>query len=81
MLIDDLRQRHLEKFEEEYWKLADNIRGRNRDNGATVRAAQAAGWLKRDPGPVGDMKPADVRRLAEAINARYTELTTIDPNS
>ena len=78
-LFDDLRQRHLEAFEEEYLN-AESKKGRNTDNGAIVRAAQKAGWVDGDIGDVGDMIPRDVIKLARQINQRYTELTTLDPN-
>ena len=79
-VIKDLRQRHLEAWEAEYFRLTDDKKGRHTDNGATVRAAAKAGWLSDDVGDVGDMKPAEVIALAKKINERYVEVTTIDPN-
>ena len=76
---DDLRQRHLEAFEETYLN-GESKKGRNTDNGAVVRAAQKAGWLDGDIGDVGDMMPRDVIKLAQEINRRYVEMTTLDPN-
>lgn len=80
MIIDDLRQRHLEAFEAEYNRLFSDKSGRNTERGATVRAAKKAGWLINDPGDVAEMLPREVAKLAKAINERYVEVMTIDPN-
>lgn len=79
-IIKDLRQRHLEAWEDAYFRLSDGKKGMNSDNGAVVRAAVEAGWLDGDPGDVGEMKPAGVIALAKKINNAYTEATTLDPN-
>lgn len=77
-VIDDLRQRHLEAWEAEYFRLMEGKRGRNTDNGAVIRAAVKAGWLDGDPGNVGEMNPKDVVILAEKINGAYSDATTLD---
>lgn len=52
-------------------------------HGAIVRAAISTGWIEGldDPKVVSEWTGAEVRALAKAIDERYTELTTIDPNS
>ena len=79
-ITTDLRQHHLEAFEAEYFKLMDGKRGKNTDNGATVRAAQKAGWFVTDPGDVGEMTGAECARIAAEINRVYVEAITLDPN-
>lgn len=84
MKIVKLLQLHLEGFEEisndEYGLF--ELRGTNRINGATVRAAVDAGWfgdgLSVDD--VGKMTPVEVRKLAEDINDAYKKATEPDPN-
>lgn len=83
--ITDLRQRHLEAYEEHYNNLTNDgkLRGLSRDSGAVVRAAIKAGWfgdaLKAEA--IDDMTGGEVRKLAKAVNEAYREATTIDPNS
>lgn len=83
--IIDIRQRHLEAYEELYNDLTNSgaLRGLSRDSGAVVRAAVKAGWfgdsLKVET--VDDMTGGQVRRLAKIVNEAYREATTIDPNS
>ena len=52
-------------------------------HGAIVRAAISAGWIEgiEDPDVVTGWTGVEVRTLAKAVDERYTELTTIDPNS
>lgn len=76
----DIRQRHLEAFEAEYFALVDGKRGKNTDNGATVRAAKKAGWFAEDIGDVGEMTGKHAAALAADINRVYIEAITIDPN-
>lgn len=78
----DLRQRHLEKFEEVFWADDGVKRGAQRRAGVLVRAAIAAGWLV-DPiteQELGDMAAKDVRDLAAEIDAKYGEAASLDPN-
>jgi hypothetical protein len=83
-LTKDLRQRHLEAFEEHFWSAQGEKRwqGKNRDNGLTVRSAIAAGWFSDAPDPdvVLEMKPSEVAKLAQQVNELYVEVTRIDPN-
>jgi hypothetical protein len=79
-MIIELKQRHLEAFEAEYFRLMDGKRGKNTDNGATVRAAQKAGWFVTDPGDVGELTGKRVGELAAEINRVYVEAITLDPN-
>jgi hypothetical protein len=81
-LITDLRQRHLESWEREFNKLRGDDKGVSTFHGAVVRAALAAGWFgdDGDPGAVDDMTPREVRKLSGEVNARYEEVTTLDPN-
>jgi hypothetical protein len=71
----------LEKFEDEYNK-TEATHGVSTMAGAAVRAAAAAGWLDAPltPEEIGDMKPADVRALAKAINELYVKAITVEKN-
>lgn len=78
-LVTDLRQHHLEDFEAAYNK--DLPKGVSSQAGHVVRAALAAGWFGDANGAdVGEMKPADVRRLSREIDAAYNAAVTLDPN-
>lgn len=77
-ITTDLRQHHLEAFEEAYNK--DRPVGMSTSAGHAVRAAIAAGWFTSDPGDVGEMKPSEVRRLSREIDAAYNEAIALDPN-
>lgn len=83
-LITDLRQRHLEAFEAEVnaRKGDGDVHGLSTDAGLAVRSAIAAGWIidATDPDVVGDMAPADVRKMAKAVNTAYLEAVRTDPN-
>lgn len=79
-MIIELKQRHLEAFEAEYFKLIEGKRGKNTDNGATVRAAQKAGWFDGDIGDVGNMTGAECAAIAADVNRVYIEAITLDPN-
>jgi len=87
-IVDDLRQRHLEAFDDAYWELKDNAKyggkGKNRDNGFVVRAAMTAGWFGPDyeldvDKRVSNMKPAIVLELADMVNAKYKVATSVNP--
>lgn len=80
MRIIDLKQRHLEAFEDAY-HAADVKDGLSNISGRTVRAAIAAGWFGEGcDADVGEMKAGEVRQLAQEINEAYTAAVTIDPN-
>lgn len=82
-LRKELLQRHLEEFDRLFGEkdVAEKT-GLSRGAGLVVRCAIEAGWFDgdNDPDAVGDMKPADVRKLSRQIDERYTEVTRIDPN-
>jgi hypothetical protein len=75
----DIRQRQMEAFED--LRPSDSVKGA-KYLGDLVRAAISAGWLSDypDPAAVADMLPLEVRRLAEAVAAKFVELTTIPKN-
>ena len=82
MRIIKLLQHHLEEFEEishDSYHLFE-LRGRNRINGATVRAAIDAGWFGKTDADVSQMTPIEVMSLAEEINDAYKKATETDPN-
>jgi hypothetical protein len=88
VMLDDLRQSHLESFDDAYWELKDSAKhggkGKNRDNGFVVRAALAAGWFGPDyvldvEKRVSNMKPSAVIELADMINAKYKVVTAVNP--
>ena len=78
---EDLKQRDLEKFEEQVNELGvDDLRGQQRIAGAYVRAAVNAGWLPDlTPDGVGELTGKEVRRIARAVSERYEALTELDP--
>jgi hypothetical protein len=80
-LNTDIRQRHLEAFEHEY-NTVETARGTSTLAGAVVRAAAAAGWFAAPltPEEIADMKPAQVRALATAVNELYGKVTTVEKN-
>ncbi len=79
MKIIDIRQKHLEAFEEAYNK--DRPVGLSSSAGHAVRAALAAGWFDDAGGvDVGDMKGSEVRRIAKEIDAAYNAAVSLDPN-
>lgn len=85
-IIKDLRQRHIEKWEEEYFRFSavedGEKRGQMKEYGDVIRAALAADMLVSNaPIDVGDMPLKEVVALARKINATYLEAVTIDPNS
>lgn len=78
-LRSDIKQRHLEKFEQ----LAfgdDDPTTAGLSRGHIVRAAVESGWFGDDAGDVGDMTPADVRKAWEAVTEAYKAMIAIDPN-
>lgn len=79
-IIKDLRQHHLEAFEEAYNK--DRPVGLSSAAGHAVRAALTAGWFNgsAESVDVGEMKPAEVRRLSREIDAAYNAAVALDPN-
>jgi hypothetical protein len=81
-LITDLRQRHLEAWEREFNKFRGDDKGVSTFHGSVVRAALAAGWFGdgADADAVDEMTPREVRKLSAAVDALYTEVTTLDPN-
>ena len=78
---EDLKQRDLERFEEQVNELGvDELRGQSRIAGAYVRAAVTAGWLPDlTLEGVGELSGKDVRKLAREISERYEALTEVDP--
>ena len=90
VIVEDIRQSHLEAFDDAYWELKDNAKhggkGNNRDNGFVVRAALTAGWFGPDyvldvDKRVSNMKPGVVIELADMINAKYKVVTAVNPTS
>jgi hypothetical protein len=88
-LKKDIRQGALEAFELDYsYRLeldADGVstlHSQQRFWGATVRAAAYAEWFTDlDMDGVDDLTAKEVRKLHTEVNALYTEMTAIDPNS
>lgn len=80
-LKDDLRQRDLEAYEAAINDAGImDLQGQARIAGAIVRGAAVAGWfVDLTPGDVSDLSGKEVRRLMKAVNARYEELTALDP--
>ncbi len=80
-LKGDIRQRELEAFEE--FSNTDEfqtMRGLSRVRGAVVRAAVRAGWFSDLAlEQVENLKPREVNELFGAVQARYEELTALDP--
>lgn len=88
IIIDDLRQHHLESYEDEYWKRRDvhdrEKIGLSTEEGLIVRAGFAAGWFgdgyKVDADErVKNMSPAKVYELAQAMDAKRRVVRAIDP--
>jgi hypothetical protein len=85
----DIRQGALEAFEADYSDRlvlddegVSTLRGQQTFFGATVRAAAAAGWFTNlDADGVDGLTAKEIRKLHIEVNALYTELTAIDPNS
>jgi hypothetical protein len=83
----DLRQRHLEAFETAYMPFTAELG--DDESPATVgaftlfskviRMAVAAGWFKDDI-DVGELLPADVKPLSQAIIDKWQEVISLDPN-
>ena len=87
-VVKDLRQHHLESWDDEYWQRRDAIKreqiGRSTDEGLIVRAALAAGWfgdgLRVDADErVKNMSPSEVLELATIINSKREVARAIDP--
>ncbi len=87
-LIADLRQKHLEKFQDlvvEYKREhGESFNLRIQNNGAIVRSAISAGWFGDVEGDVnelvGEMSVADVEKYAREVDALFEKFTVIDPN-
>jgi hypothetical protein len=80
-IISDLRQRHLEAFEDALGEggIANlaKVRGAT-GNGMICRAALDAGWIKDVD--VGELHGGDAQKLATAVFDAYRAATAIDPN-
>jgi hypothetical protein len=85
---DDLVQRDMDKFMAAYQKQTQGA-SLPEDNGKTVRAAFTAGWIESLTTPKGaistaadvdEMKPAQVRWVAQQIDAIYSKARDI-PNA
>ena len=87
-LLTDLRQKHLEKFQDlvvEYKQ--ENPNGfslRIQNNGVIVRSAISAGWygdVKEDAADiVGNMSVDEVEEMARDVDGLFEKFTVTDPN-
>jgi len=78
---DDLRQKHIEALMDAFD--GENTQGIVRYHGAIVRSAIIAGWIESPAmkaEDVGDMYPAVIRFVGEALDKIYSEITEIPPN-
>lgn len=76
----ELKQKHVEAFSKELpdTKTTTVVVY----SGAVVRAAAKAGWFATpiDPDSVDDMKPSEVKTLAEAVIKAYAESMGVSPS-
>lgn len=79
--IIDIRQRHLEAFEEIMLEEDEEVKP-NRRRGQLVRWAIQSGWFDKSITDdfVGGMLPRDLDLVAEDVILKYNELTAFDPN-
>lgn len=80
-LRTDLKQRHLEAFEEAFADMDKNKTGQSILRRMTVDTALKAGWFGDNTDvDLGEMTGREIARLSESIWTLYRELTDIDPN-
>lgn len=89
---DEMRQYHLEDFEDAYWDMkaaytartSRDVKGKSTDEGMIVRAAFTAGWFGAENSAnvtnlVKNMRPAELVKLAQTVDATRTAARAIDP--
>lgn len=80
-LRTDLRQRHLEAFEDAFADMDKTKTGQSILRRMTVETALRAGWYGDNAdADLGEMTGREIARLSEQVWTLYRELTDIDPN-
>ena len=80
-LRTDLRQRHLEAFEDAFNEQDGTASGQSIIRRMSVDTAMKAGWFGDNVDvDLGEMTGKEIAKLSEAVWALYRDLTNIDPN-
>lgn len=80
-LRTDLKQRHLEAFEDAFADQDKTRTGQSVLRRMTVETALNAGWFGDNVTvELGDMSGREVAKLADAVWSLYRDLTNIDPS-